>query len=57
MLRTVFGGLDRVGALMLERDTRQAGSAATARRLRPQPSCEFDYEYYGALAGRVRPGR
>jgi len=54
MLKTVFGGLDRVGALMLERDTRQAGSAATARRLRPQPSCEFDYEYYGALKSARR---
>ncbi len=49
MLKTVFGGLDRVGALMLERDSRQAGAHSAARRLRPLPTCEFDYEYYGAL--------
>jgi len=55
MLKTVFGGLDRIGALMLERQTRSTGPAPRSPRLRPVPSCEFDYEYYGSL-GAVRRG-
>jgi len=48
MLKTVFGGLDRVGALMLERQNGAGDRRAPARRLQSLPACEFDYEYYGA---------
>ncbi|MBB3951795.1 hypothetical protein [Aureimonas jatrophae] len=54
MLRTIFAGLDRAGALMLERHSAGGRGAAGLRPGRPTPTCEFDYEYYGALAGRVR---
>jgi hypothetical protein len=57
MLRTIFGGLDRAGALMLERHSAGGRGTSGLRPARPAPGCEFDYEYYGALAGRVRPGR
>lgn len=56
MLRTIFAGLDRAGALMLERQSTPQRLATGFRSGRPLPSCEFDYEYYGSIQNRVRRG-